>query len=160
MVRALRLPRHGCSQADSSTFPETDMSTGAILTVLSHIPWGQVVDNAPKVADGAARLWSTVTGFRTKAADGTAASAGAKAPTGTEALRGRVEALEETVRHLSEQMQASSELIKALADQNAQLVQTIELNRSRLVRLAWAAGATYIALAAVVGWLVMRLPGA
>ena len=51
-------------------------------------------------------------------------------------------------------------MIKALADQNAQLVQTIELNRSRLVRLAWAAGATYIALAAVVGWLVMRLPGA
>lgn len=135
------------------------MSTGAILTVLSHIPWGQVVDNAPKVADGAARLWSTVTGFRTKAADGTAVSAGARAPTETEALRSRVEALEETVRHLSEQMQASSELIKALADQNAQLVQTIELNRTRLVRLAWAAAATGVALFGAVAFLLLRPPG-
>ena len=63
------------------------------------------------------------------------------------------------MRHLSEQMQASSALIKALADQNAQLVQTIELNRARLVRLAWAGGATCIALAAAVAWLAMRLSG-
>ena len=135
------------------------MSTGALFTVLSHIPWAQVVDNAPKVADGAARLWSTVTGFRTKAADGTAASTGARAPSETEALRTRVEALEETVRHLSEQMQASSALIKALADQNAQLVQTIEVNRARLARLAWATAAACIALAAAVGFLAVRVPG-
>jgi hypothetical protein len=152
------VPRHGSAQAGSTTFLELDMSTGAILTVLSHIPWGQVVDNAPKVADGAARLWSTVTGFRTKATEGTAASAAATAPTETEAFRARVDALEETVRHLSEQMQASSELIKALADQNAQLVQTLELNRLRLVRLAWAGAAMGIALAGAVGWLAMRLP--
>ena len=43
---------------------EFPMSTGVILTVLSNIPWGQLVENAPKLADGAAKLWSTVTGFR------------------------------------------------------------------------------------------------
>ncbi len=43
------------------------MSTGAILTVLSNIPWGQVVENAPKVAEGAAKLWNSVTNFRKSA---------------------------------------------------------------------------------------------
>lgn len=135
------------------------MSTGAILTVLSHIPWGQVVENAPKVADGAARLWSTVTGFRTKAGDATSESAGTKSPTDSDALRTRIEALEETVRNLSEQMQASSELIKALADQNAQLVQRIELNRARLVRFGWAATAACAALLGAVVLLAVRLQG-
>ena len=45
-------------------FAEQAMSTGAIITVLANIPWGQVIDNAPKVADGAARLWGAVTGSR------------------------------------------------------------------------------------------------
>jgi hypothetical protein len=137
------------------------MSTGAIFTVLSHIPWGQVVENAPKVADGAARLWSTVTGFRTKATpdDENAASAGSRAPTEADALRARVESLEEAVRHLSEQMQASSELIKALADQNTQLVQGIELNRARLVRLGWAAASAGVALFGALGLLAWRLQG-
>jgi predicted nucleic acid-binding Zn-ribbon protein len=137
------------------------MSTGAILTVLSHIPWGQVVENAPKVADGAARLWSTVTGSRAKAstADETSAAAGARSATDTEALRARVEALEETVRNLSEQMQVSSELIKALADQNTQLVQGIELNRVRLVRLAWATASACAALLGAVVFVSIRLQG-
>jgi hypothetical protein len=137
------------------------MSTGAILTVLSHIPWGQVVENAPKVADGAARLWSSVTGMRTKSppADEAAASAGTRSSGDTEALRTRIEALEENVRNLSEQMQASSELIKALADQNTQLVQRIELNRVRLVRLGWAAAAACVALFGAVAFLVIRLQG-
>ena len=137
------------------------MSTGAILTVLSHIPWGQVVENAPKVADGAARLWSTVTGSRTKAspADETSASAGTPSRSESEALRMRVETLEETVRDLSEQMQASSALIKALADQNTQLVQRIELNRARLVRLGWVAGSAGVALFGAVAFLAIRLQG-
>ena len=118
------------------------MSTGAILTVLSNIPWGQVVDNAPKVASGAAKLWTAVTGARKQgvpASDATA-SAQAQEPAELDVLRTHVHELEVTVRHLQEQMQASSEVIKALADQNTQLVQRVELNRLRLARVAIAAG--------------------
>ena len=118
------------------------MSTGAILTVLSNIPWGQVVDNAPKVASGAAKLWTAVTGARKQGVPPSDATASAQTqePAELDVLRTHVHELEVTVRHLQEQMQASSELIKALADQNTQLVQRVELNRLRLVRVAIAAG--------------------
>jgi predicted nucleic acid-binding Zn-ribbon protein len=96
--------------------------------------------------------------LRTRAApaDETSDASAAAQPGDTEALRARIDDLEETVRHLSEQMQASSELIKALADQNTQLVERIELNRRRLARLGAAAAAAVIALAAAVGFLALR----
>lgn len=134
------------------------MSTGTILAVLSNIPWGQVVENAPKVADGAARLWNTVTGFRKTAEplpeiDDPVFK---KSLSETEALRSRLLVLEETVKSLQEQMQASSELIKALADQNTQLVNRIELNRIRLQRVSLVAAAFGVTLFAVVGYLILR----
>ena len=123
------------------------MSTGAIITVLANIPWGQVIDNAPKVADGAARLWGAVTGSRKPAAP----EAGAQPLSETDRLKAEVAALESATLALQEQMRASSELIKALADQNTQLVQRAELQRVRLVRLALAAGAsTVLMLSAIV----------
>ena len=130
------------------------MSTGAILTILSNIPWGQVVENAPKVADGAAKLWSSVTGYRKKTAPvvATADLVGTTAPTEAEVLRSRIQTLEEAVKNLSDQMQASSELIKALADQNTQLVQRIELNRVRLLRF----GIASLVLIAAVAFLALR----
>ncbi|MES2226478.1 MAG: hypothetical protein V4540_01760 [Pseudomonadota bacterium] len=134
------------------------MSTGVILTVLSNIPWGQVVENAPKLADGAAKLWSTVTGFRKPPlpAAETPGSAGNDLPSDTAILETRVLALEETVRGLQDQMKASSELIKALADQNTQLVQRIELNRIRLGRVTAAAASCGLALLAAIAYLLLR----
>lgn len=134
------------------------MSTGAILTVLSNIPWGQVMDNAPKVADGAAKLWGKVTGSQksTGSAQGLGGSASTNAPTETEALRSQLLVLEASMKSLEEQMRASSELIKALADQNTQLVQRIELNRVRLRRLGWMLAGAGLLLLASVGYLMLR----
>lgn len=118
------------------------MAVGTILTVLSNIPWGTVVENAPKIADGAARLWNTVARRKPSgAADNAVADAPvAKPRSEVERLAARLQTAEEGVARLEEQMQASSELIKALAEQNSLLIQRIELNRQRLVRLV-AAGA-------------------
>jgi len=116
------------------------MAAGTLLTVLSNIPWGQVVDNAPKLAEGAARLWNAV---RRKKGD---ADAGGSP---LETLQARVAALEE-------QVQASSELIKALAEQNARLVQTVERERRRLTRLAIASAASAALLAAALALLFLR----
>lgn len=134
------------------------MSTGAILNVLSNIPWGQVIENAPKVADGAAKLWGKVTGSQKSAgsAQGLGGSASTNAPTETEALRSQLLALEASMKDLEEQMRASSELIKALADQNTQLVQRIELNRVRLRRLAWMVAGSGLLLLAAVSYLILR----
>ena len=134
------------------------MSTGAILTVLSNIPWGQVVENAPRVADGAAKLWGSVTGFRKKSASemGPAASGQRPALGETDVLRARLHSLEEEVKHLSEQMQASTELIKALAEQNTQLVQRIELNRLRLFRLSVATAVAAVVLVGALSFLALQ----
>jgi len=134
------------------------MGVGTIISVLSKIPWGDVVKNAPKVADAAAKLWSTVAARRR--GESRRSEQGAAAPDAPasepDLLETRVLALEDGVRCLHEQMQASSELIKALAEQNAQLVQRVEAMRTLLVRLAMATAFGGTVLVAAVIYLLFQ----
>lgn len=113
------------------------------FTILQAVPWTEVIRNAPKVADGAKRLLGMAS--RQPPAP-PAAAAGA---TESAALAARVQALEATVAELHQQMLASSQLIKDLAEQNAQLIRRIEANR---VRMRWLGAATALAIAAII-WL-------
>lgn len=134
------------------------------LTVLQHVPWSDVISNAPAVADGARKLWKNVArrgedGAEPQVAAAAAASAAASDGHSPEAralaaLTARAHALERQVADLHQQMQESSELIARLADQNTQLVQRIELNRKRMALTAAAAG---LAVALSVGWIVWTL---
>lgn len=124
------------------------------LTVLQAVPWSDVISNAPKVAEGAKKLWSTVSKKPATAAPA-ATDTGAAPPPPTQALavlENRVATLEATAAQMHEQLVASSELIKALAEQNAQLVQRIEANR---VRVTWLAGVAL--LGAVTGLISVTL---
>ena len=133
------------------------MATGTIITVLSNIPWGQVVENAPKVADGAARLWNAVTRKKqNQSPDGNAKAVVDAVQSDTEVLKRRLVAMEEHIQHLEEQMGASAELIKALAEQNTQLVMKIELNSVRLLRLATATAICAVALVGIIVYLLLR----
>jgi hypothetical protein len=119
----------------SDTLHEADNERGlkmAIgwMTVLAAVPWTEVIKNAPKVAEGAKKLWGTVGSKGGKAASTNVAARQSSDPDV------RIVALEATVDELNKQMQASAELIKVLAEQNAQLVQHIESNRKRTVVLA------------------------
>lgn len=125
------------------------------LTVLKLVPWGEVIKNAPAVADGARKLWDTVA--RQGAGDGGAAQAGEPAeavtalpdsPTPIDRLQMRLDAAEAEITTLHEQMQASSALIKALAEQNTELIRRVEANRVRVLWLA-AAVALFGAIAAL-----------
>ena len=113
------------------------------LTILKSVPWTEVIKTAPTVAEGAKKLWNAV--GRQRAAD-EAAEAGAQPaashePHTLEALEARAAVLEKAVSDLNQQMLASSELIKELAEQNAQLVKRIEANRKRTL---WLAAATLV----------------
>ena len=133
------------------------MAAGTIITVLSNIPWGQVVENAPKVADGAAKLWNAVTRKKPdQSPDASAKAVVDEAPSDTEVLKRRLIAVEEHIQHLEEQMGASAELIKALAEQNTQLVGKIELNSVRLLRLATATAIGAVALLGTIVHLLLR----
>jgi hypothetical protein len=115
------------------------------LTVLAAVPWEEVIRNAPKVADGAKKLWSSVR------KDGKGAAVPAAGNPADPQVR--IATLEATVDELSKQMQASAELIKALAEQNTQLVQRIELNRRRTVGLSVV---VLLLLAGVIGLYMGR----
>lgn len=109
------------------------------LVVLQSVPWADVVKNAPKVADGAKKLWNAI-GTQSPLAEGPVASEAATAMPEEQiidTLRARLTVIEAATADLRSQMLASSELIKALAEQNTQLVQRIEANR---VRVVWLAG--------------------
>ena len=133
------------------------MAAGTIITVLSKIPWSQVVDAAPKIADGAAKLWSTVTRKKSdQAADTNTEVTVDAAQSGTEALQMRLVALEKQILNLQDQMGASTELIKTLAEQNAQLVKRVELNRARLRQFAATTAIGAVILAGIIVYFVFR----
>jgi TolA-binding protein len=127
------------------------------LTVLQNVPWSDVIKNAPKVADGARKLWQSV-GKKPQAAAAAPANTTAAGTSNASALTGlesRARALESAIADLQAQMLASSELIKALAEQNTQLIERLESNRRRWGWLAIGVGAAAVtALAALtVAWI-------
>ena len=129
------------------------------MTVLKLVPWGDVIKNAPVIADGAKKLWDTV-GRQPAAAEPVAPEGTDVVPADGDslpALQARVAQAEAAVELLHEQMQASSELIKALAEQNTELVRRVEMNRSRT---AWLIG-LLVVVGAIAGLnLAVTLAGA
>jgi hypothetical protein len=131
------------------------MSAGVILTVLSNIPWAQVVENAPKVADAAGRLWDSVTRRNAETTEKLEAEPQRPASQ-AELLKRRVDTLEEALEILRGEMQASSQLIKQLAEQNTVLVGRIELNRLKLIRLIAGTGIGFSIVLALCSLLFIR----
>lgn len=118
------------------------------LTVLQAVPWGEVIRNAPKVADGAKKLWQSA--GRHPAA--TPAPPAETQPVRTAedaiaALQAQLTATDAAVAELRQQMLTSSELIKSLADQNAELIRRVEAHRIR--------GRWLIAIAVGLGFAVI-----
>ncbi len=121
------------------------------MSVLKMVPWGDVISNAPKVADSAKKLWNTVAGGKPSSA---AESPGAGAPAfaampESEAialLQSQWAGTEATVSELHRQMLASSELIAALAEQNTQLIKRVDANRVRVLWLSWISAGLVLAV--------------
>lgn len=126
------------------------------LAIIKSVPWTDVISNASKLADGAKRLWSTVEKRRETKAPAAAQpnlSPEAQAIAGLEA---RLASMETAAADLHSQMLASSELIKELAEQNAQLIARIEASR---VRLMWLAAIAAVATIVSVASLALTLAG-
>ena len=130
------------------------MAAGTLFSILANIPWGQVVDNAPVIAESAVKLWKAAR--RKKSAQSPDQDSEADATqTGSDSLNERLVAMEEHIRSLEEQMSTSAELIKALAEQNALLVRRFELNNTRLRRLAVATAIGGVVLLGSVAYLLL-----
>jgi uncharacterized coiled-coil DUF342 family protein len=121
------------------------------ITLLKNVPWAEVVNRAPAIADGARKLWQTL---RKKPA-GEAADNPPAAENDATDIAAQLHALKREVADLRQQMIATSELINSLADQDAQLIQRIEALRKRQRWLA--AGLVALALGAAA--LLLFLTG-
>lgn len=107
------------------------------VTVLQMVPWGEVIKNAPKVADGAVKLWNSVS---KKRVDGETDSDLTDVMLATdmaavEKLEHRLHSAEQTITDLQAQVVQSAGVIKELASQNTQLVAQIESNRKAVTVL-------------------------
>lgn len=107
------------------------------VTVLQMVPWGEVIKNAPKVADGAVKLWNSVS--KKKVYDETGSEVTdvvvATDIAAVERLEHQLHAMQSEVDDLQGQVVQSAEVIKELASQNAQLVAQIEANRKAVTVL-------------------------
>ena len=130
------------------------MAAGTLFSILANIPWGQVVDNAPVIAESAVKLWKAARRKKSAQSPDQDSEADA-AQTGSGSLNERLVAMEEHIRSLEEQMSTSAELIKALAEQNALLVRRFELNNTRLRRLAVATAIGGVVLLGSVAYLLL-----
>lgn len=100
------------------------------ITALKLIPWDDVVANAPAVLRGAKKLFGR-TGRAAQAPD-------------------RLGALEQEVAQLREQAGTAAGVISSLAEQNARLVEAVDLLRVRTRILMITCGVLAVALVAVV----------
>ena len=124
------------------------------LTVLKMVPWTDVISNAPKVADGAKKLWGSV-GKKSPVIGAPLSEAEPDrtpdAPSVTK-LTTRIGELEAATGELHSQMLASSELITTLAEQNTQLIQRVERHR---LQLLWLAGVSVVSAATAITTLLL-----
>jgi hypothetical protein len=111
------------------------------LTALKVIPWSDVIEATPGIVKGARKIFN-----RGQQADvPVPAAPGAAAPD-------RVAQLEAALAQLHEQQQASAQLIETLAEQNARIVEAVQILRVRTRLLMVASGVLALLLAAAVLW--------
>lgn len=126
----------------------------SFLTMLKAVPWSDVLSAAPSVVGSARKLWESV---GTKAAEpATPMSEEAVAGDRHAELSARLDRSEREVAALKSQMLAASGLITKLADQNSQLIVTVEATRRRATLLTGAVGVLAVACV-VLAVFVIRL---
>lgn len=128
----------------------------SIFSVLKMVPWGEVISKAPEIADGAKKLWKAVA-KKPSASDAAVESPSSEPSPGVvslSSLQTQLATAEARISDLHTQMLESTKLIEALADQNAQLVKRLEVNR---IRTVWLTGAVAVLGVVTVLTLVATL---
>jgi len=129
----------------------------SLLAAFKAVPWTDVLAAAPTIVQSAEKLWGTVLRKKNDLQP-EADPVEHPAPSETLTLAGldsRQQLLENRIGDLQAEAVASSELIKSLAEQNAQLVRAVDILRQRTrLLLRWCAVLT---LAAALGAVALLL---
>ena len=123
-----------------------------LMAVLKAIPWGQVIENAPQLVDGAQRLFSRLKKDKERTPDVIVPD-----PSPDEDEGERLRMLERYVQEnrlelqqLHQNLSDTADLLSHLTGQNAKMVDEIDLLRKQARRLQRMLVAVFIVLAAVV----------
>jgi len=121
------------------------------ITALKVIPWGDVIEAAPQIVKGARKFFARTSEVN-PAAD--AAPVVGSEPDEVSLARARIEQLETRLAEMAEQQQASAGLIESLAEQNAKLVQVLDVLRMRVKLVSIVGACLAVALLALAGWVL------
>ncbi|WP_372663021.1 hypothetical protein [Hydrogenophaga sp.] len=121
------------------------------LIALKVIPWGDVIEHAPKVLNAARKLMDRQTEPAQRTA-GTAIETASSAPPSLGELQNRVVAAQQDIERLVETQAELTRTVAELAEQNAQLVGAVQVLRLRTRVLLTVAAV--LALATL--WLALR----
>ncbi len=121
------------------------------LTALKVIPWGDVIEHAPTVLKGARRLLDRQK--RQGAASPSNPAGDTAAPASPEALQARCQALEQAQRQTEADLTQLTATVAELAEQNARLVQAVDLLRWRTRWLGLAGLALLVGLVGGLVWM-------
>ncbi len=134
------------------------MLARTILKVASQIPWDKVIELAPTIAERAGTLWTTIKNKKKPLSvdESSVYASYSTELSESDILKGRLDLLAQRVESLEEQLQASSGLLKTLAEQNTSLVQRMELHRIGLIRQTLIFSGVGAVLAGMIVFLFIR----
>ena len=130
------------------------------MTALKIIPWEDVLESAPHIVKAAKRLFSATKAdastFAESSTESSTESSASTAGSSLANLNKRVRLLEARLVELSDEQKSSTELIKSLAEQNALVVEAIEVFRVRIKLLLTVCIVLIGVLGSLVFWLVIQ----
>jgi hypothetical protein len=115
------------------------------MSALKVIPWSDVIEAAPGLVKGARKIFT-----RSQQTEVPAASA--EPGGGSVDLSDRVSQLEASLAQIAEQQGATARLVESLAEQNARIVEAVDILRVRTRLLMGACAVLAMALVAAVAW--------
>ncbi|KRA06951.1 hypothetical protein [Acidovorax sp. Root568] len=123
------------------------------VAALKLVPWGDVIEATPQILQAAKKLLGTTQKGNAEAA--TAALDGAVGePAIPVALQ--LQHLRDRVAQLEREQQESAMLIQSLAEQHAQVVQAVEVQRRRQQWLTVAVSMLAVACAGLLVWVLTQ----
>ena len=124
------------------------------VAALKLVPWGDVLEATPQILQAAKKLLGSTRQGSSDAAAGTLAGAAGDAAAPPVALQ--LKQLRERVARLEQEQQESAVLIQSLAEQNAQVVQAVEVLRRRNQRLTVAIAVLGAVCVGLIVWALRQ----
>ena len=122
------------------------------LIWLKAVPWSTILVNAPHIVEGAKKLVSLVRDQPASRSQEVGGYAGGT----VEGAASDFAAQDARLRALEDQQQEAAELLRALADSNAQMARAVETLRKRAELALRIAAIAALGVLVIVIWLVAR----